>query len=89
MQDLIKHLPAVIYEYAVHPNGDRQFNYISPSAETILGLKPEEVLKNYSALDAIIHVEDLPSLKDQRKVVTMVPSGTGRDVLLLMKKLSG
>jgi PAS domain S-box-containing protein len=64
MQDLFKHLPAVIYEYQVHPDGTRGFNYMSNACETILGLKAEDVVRDYRVLDNIIHEDDLHYLKD-------------------------
>jgi PAS domain S-box-containing protein len=62
-QDFIKHLPAVVYEYAIHPDGKKCFNYISEACESILGLMPENVLNDAGALDSIIYHEDLQSFK--------------------------
>lgn len=64
MQDLIKHLPAVIYEFALYPNGSSKFIFISEACRTILGLAPEMVLKNPAALDAIVHKDDLANLQE-------------------------
>lgn len=64
MTDLIRHLPAIIYEYAIHPGGRRCFNFISPAVEVILGLKPEDVLKDASLMDSVVHPEDLPNLNE-------------------------
>jgi PAS domain S-box-containing protein len=64
MQDFVKHLPAVIYEYAVQPTGERYFTYVSPNSETILGLRAEDIVKDYRVLDAIIFEDDLASLKE-------------------------
>jgi PAS domain S-box-containing protein len=64
MQDLFKHLPAVIYEYLVYPDGSKGFQYISDACESILDLKAEDVKRDYRILDAIIHEEDLPYLKE-------------------------
>jgi PAS domain S-box-containing protein len=64
MQDLIKHLPAVIYEYAIHPDGVKRFNYISPACESILGIKADDVMRDFRVLDSIIHDEDIHLLKD-------------------------
>lgn len=64
MQDLLKHLPAVVYEYAIHPDGERIFNYISENSNRILGISPEAVIKNPLAMYAIVHEEDLENLKD-------------------------
>jgi PAS domain S-box-containing protein len=64
MQDLFKHLPAVIYEYVIQKDGSKGFNYMSDACETILGIKSSDVLKDYRTLDNIIHEEDLPYMKD-------------------------
>jgi PAS domain S-box-containing protein len=64
MQDLFKHLPAVIYEYVVYPDGRKGFSYISNSCEAILGIKADDVLRDYRVLDSIIHEDDLPYLKE-------------------------
>jgi PAS domain S-box-containing protein len=64
MQDILKHLPAVIYEYAVCPDGNNYFTYVSPNAEAILGLSPETIIENHDAIYAIVHPNDLQSLKE-------------------------
>jgi PAS domain S-box-containing protein len=64
MQDLAKHLPAVIYEYAIHADGERRFTYVSPNSETILGLSAEAIMKDHTLIESIVHEEDLPYLKD-------------------------
>jgi PAS domain S-box-containing protein len=64
MQDLFKHLPAVIYEYVIHSDGRKGFNFISEACESILGVTVADVLRDYRVLDAIIHEDDLPYLKD-------------------------
>jgi PAS domain S-box-containing protein len=58
MTDLIRHLPAIIYEYAIHPEGRRCFNYISPNVEGILGLTPEAIMQNANVMDSVVHPED-------------------------------
>ncbi|HEY0742886.1 MAG TPA: PAS domain S-box protein [Chryseosolibacter sp.] len=64
MQDVIKHLPAVIYEYAVHPNGKRRFNYVSPNSQYILGVSAEAIMRDEEVMYSIVHGEDLHYLKD-------------------------
>lgn len=64
MQDVIKHLPAVIYEYAVHPNGNKRFNYISPNSQSILGLSADAIMRDQEVIYSIVHEEDLVYLKD-------------------------
>ena len=51
-------MPAVIYEFSIFPDGRKAFTYISPSCEKIIGVKPEDVLDDTSALDNLIHEED-------------------------------
>src|SRR5687768_15815767 len=64
MQDVIKHLPAVIYEYAVHPNGEKRFNYVSSNSQKILGLNADAIMRDEDEMYSIVHEEDLLYLKD-------------------------
>jgi PAS domain S-box-containing protein len=64
MQDILKHLPAVIYEYVIFPDGKKAFTYISDSCQSILGLRSADVLENGNLMDSIIHEDDLPYLHD-------------------------
>lgn len=75
MTDLIRHLPAVIYEYAIYPDGRRCFHYISPSSELILGLKPEQILADGRVMDAIVDPRDLADLQE----TTIQSEQSGRD----------
>ena len=40
VQGLIDHLPFVVFEYTFFPEGYRDFTYISPRCEELLGLQP-------------------------------------------------
>ncbi|MBT1702657.1 PAS domain-containing sensor histidine kinase [Chryseosolibacter indicus] len=64
MQDLFKYLPAVVYEYAIYPDGRQCFTYVSEASSTILGIDAQVLLNDASILDTIVHEDDLPSLKD-------------------------
>lgn len=64
MQDLLKNLPGVFYEYAIYPDGGKKFLFLSESANTILDLKVEEVLRDPEVLDALIHPDDLQRLQE-------------------------
>ncbi len=64
MQDLLKHLPAVIYEYVIHPDGKQGFTYVSPNAECLLGIKADDLLVDATLIQQIIHEDDLPGLKE-------------------------
>jgi PAS domain S-box-containing protein len=64
MEDILKHLPAVIYEYVIYPDGKKAFTFISDSCQSILGLRCEDVLNDGNLMDSIIHEDDLPYLHD-------------------------
>jgi PAS domain S-box-containing protein len=64
MEDLFKHLPAVVYEYVIHADGSKGFRYMSSACERILGIRAADVMCDYRVLDNIIHEEDLPYMKD-------------------------
>lgn len=74
MQDLFKYLPVVVYEYAFYPDGKRCFTFMSDACQSILGIDPQDVIKDSSALEAIIHVDDLPSLKNMASANKQLPS---------------
>ena len=62
MQDLIRHLPAVIYEYSIRPDGTRRFDFISDACNSILGLKPSDIMRDATLMDSIVHHEDVADL---------------------------
>src|SRR5688572_33457817 len=64
MTDLIRHLPAVIYEYAILPDGKRSFTYVSPASEIIFGLLPEQILRDVTLMDDLVHPDDLKNLEE-------------------------
>jgi PAS domain S-box-containing protein len=64
MQELIRFLPAVIYEYVIEPDGKRYFTKVSEASERILGFTQEEILSQPNLLESIFHHEDLPRFRD-------------------------
>ena len=64
MQDLIAHLPAVIYEYTVFPDGRRAFTFVSPSSERILGIRPSEIMADPAVMERLVHPDDLDYLRE-------------------------
>ncbi len=62
MQDLIKHLPAVLYEYVIFPDGSRRFEFISDACESMLGLSARSILHDAQTLDSIVHQDDIQDL---------------------------
>ena len=63
MQDLIRHLPAVIYEYAFYPDGNHRFHFVSDRASEILGVSPDQIISDPDVLRAIIIPDDQAALK--------------------------
>ncbi|MEO5976107.1 MAG: PAS domain S-box protein [Chryseolinea sp.] len=63
MQDLFRHLPAVIYAYSIHPDGTRKFDYVSESCDFILGISHQEILRNAELMESIIHPDDIGHLR--------------------------
>lgn len=64
MQDLIAHLPAVIYEFTVHPDGSRQFTFVSPSSAKILGVEASEIMRDPAVMESLVHPDDLGYLQE-------------------------
>lgn len=64
MQDLVKHLPAVIYEYAIHAHGEKRFTYVSPNCKNILGIDAGSIMKDHTLMESIIHEDDLAYFTD-------------------------
>lgn len=62
MQDFLKHLPAVLYEYVIYPDGSRRFNFVSDNCDSLLGVPAEAVIRDARALDEIVHKDDLQDL---------------------------
>jgi PAS domain S-box-containing protein len=58
MQQVIDKLPAVIFEYTVFPDGSRDFTYISPRCEEILGVTSEVLLRGMFPMKSYIYHED-------------------------------
>jgi PAS domain S-box-containing protein len=64
MQHIVDKLPAVIFEYSVFPDGSRDFTYVSPRCEEILGLSQEVILGGIFPLSSFIHPDDWPSFTE-------------------------
>lgn len=58
LQHLIDHLPVVVFEYTFFPDGHRDFTFISPMAEELLGIGSETLLSGNLSMSNYIHPED-------------------------------
>ena len=64
MQDFFKHLPAVLYEYVVRPDGSRNFNFISDAGESVLGLSSQTATCENLSFESFVHKDDIQSFLD-------------------------
>lgn len=55
---MLDNLPAVVFEYSVFPDGTRDFTYISPRCEEILGVSQEVLLRGILPMKNFIYHED-------------------------------
>lgn len=55
---MLDNLPAVVFEYSVFPDGSRDFTYISPRCEEILGVSHEVLMRGILPMKNFIHHED-------------------------------
>jgi PAS domain S-box-containing protein len=55
-------LPAVIYEYSIHPDGTRRFDFISEACHSILGLTSSDIMRDAQLMDSIVHEDDVNDL---------------------------
>jgi len=58
MQHIIDNLPVVIFEYTIFPDGLRDFTYLSPGCEAILGVSRDLLLSGTYPMESFIHHED-------------------------------
>lgn len=65
MRDLLKHLPAVLYEYVISPDGSRSFNFVSDACETVLGLSSAAIIADPSLLETLVYNDDIETLRER------------------------
>lgn len=74
LQKVIDHLPVVVFEYTFFADGGREFTYISPRCEEILGLPAGSIMEGHLSMDSYIHADDLEgftqSIKDSVSTLT-------------------
>ncbi|MEJ0034029.1 MAG: PAS domain S-box protein [Bacteroidota bacterium] len=58
LMHMLDNLPAVVFEYSVFPDGNRDFTYISPRCEEILGVSQEVLLRGIVPMKNFIYHED-------------------------------
>jgi PAS domain S-box-containing protein len=58
LMHMLDKLPAVVFEYSVFPDGSRDFTYISPRCEEILGVNQEILMRGILPMKNFIYHED-------------------------------
>jgi len=58
-QQVIDNLPAVIYQYVLHPDGADEITYISPGAREIYELEPEKIIEKPALMWELISEDDV------------------------------
>lgn len=62
-QRILDRLPVVVFEYTLQPNGNRDFSYINPRCEEVLGYTQAELLSGVHPMVSFIHPEDRSSFE--------------------------
>lgn len=61
---LAKHVPGMLYQYHLRPDGSSQFPYASAGIEQIYGVLPEQVSHDTAAMFMVIHPDDLKRVSE-------------------------
>lgn len=59
LQRLAANAPGMIYQYILHPDGSDALTYVSPRCRDIYEVEPEELLRDFGQVWAMIHPEDV------------------------------
>ena len=60
LRRLVEHLPGMLYQYQLEPDGRSHFPYASPGVADIYGFTPEQLQADAAPVFARIHPDDLP-----------------------------
>lgn len=59
VQSIVDNLPVVVFEYTLFPDGTRDFTYLSPTCEQVLGSPREVLMKGTFPMRSFVHPEDV------------------------------
>lgn len=62
-KDMVANVPGVVFQLEMMPEGSPIFHYMSPSANSLLGLDPKKVMEDPKLWFDLIHPDDLAELK--------------------------
>ncbi len=63
LEQIVRHIPGVIYQFRMRPDGTFHFPYSSEGMREIYGVSPEEVREDATAVFQHLHPEDICILK--------------------------
>ncbi len=63
LQQIARHIPGVIYQFTLYPDGRSCFPYASEGLREIYGVAPEAVREDAAPLLAMVHPDDLASFR--------------------------
>ncbi len=58
LQNLSDHVPGMVYQYLVRPDGKKSFKFVSRGAREIYRLSPQEIMQDAGRELALIHPDD-------------------------------
>jgi PAS domain S-box-containing protein len=64
LQEIADDIPGIIYQYRLFPDGRSCFPFCSVGMLDIFGIDPKDIKEDASAVFAIVHPDDLESLKN-------------------------
>ncbi|WP_159790847.1 PAS domain S-box protein [Sodalinema gerasimenkoae] len=62
LQEISRHIPGVIYQFRMRPDGSFHFPYASEGIRDIYGVSPEAVQEDAEPVFAIVHPDDLAAM---------------------------
>ncbi len=73
LRDLAEHVPGVVYQFKLRPDGRGHFPYVSPALDELFGLHPTSVQEDGSEVFARMHADDR-----ERVMAGIFGAGRGR-----------
>jgi signal transduction histidine kinase len=74
LASLSANVPGVVYEFMVHPDGAKSFQYVSDGCRSLLGLEPAEVLRDPESVLDLVHPDERPALEANLAAVIQAKS---------------
>ncbi len=59
LEQISRHIPGVIYQFRLRPDGTSYFSYVSEGVRDVYGVSPEEVREDASKIFTVVHPNDL------------------------------